>query len=244
MKKIILSVGICVVVLVIAIAILQLSSNNADDRIAADIEEKATLEITETSNETRDVITVPTTNKAPISADAGGLTIGFENAPITILEFSSLSCPHCATFHRNTLPALKKDYIETGKVKFIFRDFPLNTPAMAASLLLKCIDVDKRYDFMDMLFEQQAAWAFDDKYQIKLQQYAALLGLSTEASTSCMTDKAAEEAMILTMRAGALEHGINSTPSFVILPSKEIVVGPQAYGVFSTKIEAILKDNE
>lgn len=246
MKKIIISVAICIVVLILAIGILQWSSKNADTRMVNDVaaNQTETLEITEKTNETSETIIVPAKETVTAYVQDDALVVGEKDAPVTLIEFSSLTCPHCATFHKNTLPALKKDYVETGKVKIIFRDFPLNKPALSASLLLKCVDVDKRYDFMDMLFEQQSAWAFDADYETKLQQYAALLGLSNEKSLSCMNDTETEEAMIQNMRAGAAQYGVNSTPSFIILPSNELIVGPQAYGVFSSKIETILAENE
>lgn len=248
MKKIILSVGVCVLVLIIAIGVLQLSSNNADDRMANEVAlnnaGNTTLEINETANETSKTITVQASEKTPARAQNGALVIGSDDAPVTILEFSSLTCPHCASFHNGPLPALKKDYINRGKVKIVFHDFPLNKPAMAASLLLKCVDIDKRYDFMDMLFEQQSAWAFDPLYGTKLKQYAALLGISNDKAESCMTDTAAEEAMILNMRNSAAQYNVNSTPTFVILPSEEVISGAQSYGVFATKIEALLENAE
>ena len=76
--------------------------------------------------------------------------IGEENAPITIIEYASMSCSHCADFHNDTLAELKKEFIDTGKVKFIFRDFPFNYPALAGSMILRCVPDEVRYDYMNL----------------------------------------------------------------------------------------------
>jgi len=73
-------------------------------------------------------------------------TIGDENAPITIIEYASMSCSHCADFHTNTLPELKTEFIDTGKVRMVFRDYPFNYPALLGSMMMRCIPGDVRYD--------------------------------------------------------------------------------------------------
>jgi protein-disulfide isomerase len=239
MKKKIIAVSVCFGVLIACIGILQFASLNADDRMIADIETasgKSTVNETNAASEPTDILNP--------RSDAGAFIIGAEDAPVTILEFSSLSCPHCATFHKTALPDLKKDYVETGKVKFVFRDFPLNSSAVAASLLLKCVPLENRYDFMEMLFDQQAQWAFDANYQTKLKQYASLIGIGSDDADACMNDKEAERAMFETMRDGSTQYEISSTPTFIIQPGDEKIVGAQPYGTFSTRIEALIEEQE
>ena len=84
--------------------------------------------------------------------------IGEENAPITIIGYESMSCSHCADFHNNTLEDLKKEFIDTGTVKFVFRDFPFNYPALAGSMILRCVPEDVRYDYMNGLYKLQNSW--------------------------------------------------------------------------------------
>ena len=84
--------------------------------------------------------------------------IGSKDAPITIIEYASLSCSHCANFHINVLKELKKDYIDSGKVRWVFRDFPFNFPALIGSMALRCIPEDIRYDYMGALFKLQSQW--------------------------------------------------------------------------------------
>ncbi len=241
MKKKIIAVGICLVVLVACIGVLQWRSVDADDRMIAAIETTAgdadampIAEVEETSS----------TTEYPPREENGSFVIGNPDAPVTIMEFSSLSCPHCASFHKGALPDLKKDYVDTGKVKFVFRDFPLNASAVAGSLLLKCVPLDNRYDFMEMLFDQQSQWAFEPDFINKLKQYAALLGIGNDEADKCISDRDTEAAMFDVMREGNAEFEISSTPTFIIQPGNEKLVGAQPYGEFSKRIEALLKAAE
>ena len=88
--------------------------------------------------------------------------IGDKSAPITVIEYSSLSCNHCANFHLNTLPQLIKEYVDTGKIKIVFRDFPLNYPALMGSMVLQCIDNNIRYDYLSLLYILQSKWVKPD----------------------------------------------------------------------------------
>jgi len=249
-KKIILSVVLCLLVLGGSIGFLNLSAQDADTRMMDTIETSAGDTVDTAPAPTTDTEKTEPNNNDKASSDSlvsekhGVLIMGADDAPVTIMEFSSLSCPHCATFHKDTLPLLKTDYIDTGKVKFVFNDFPLNEPAMAGSLLLKCIPLEERYNFMELLFEQQGNWAFDANYMQKLKQYAALLGVSSEDADACMNDKDKQRLVLVNMSAAAKKFNIQSTPSFIITPGEDMMMGAQAYGEFSSKIEAILKEEE
>ena len=87
---------------------------------------------------------------------------GDSNAPITIIEYASMSCSHCADFHTNTLPELKTEFIDTGKVRMIFRDYPFNYPALLGSMMMRCIPGDVRYDYMNALYQLQSNWVNRD----------------------------------------------------------------------------------
>ena len=97
--------------------------------------------------------------------------IGDENAPITIIEYASMSCSHCANFHTNTLPDLKKEYIDTGKVRMVFRDYPFNYPALLGSMMMRCIPGDVRYDYMNALYQLQNTWVDRDPKVSKKELY-------------------------------------------------------------------------
>src|ERR1700687_5944958 len=89
----------------------------------------------------------------------GDESLGSANAPVTIIEYASMTCPHCAHFHETTFPELKKKYIDTGKVRFIFREFPLDSVAATAFMVARCADKDKYFPMIEVLFQQQNTWA-------------------------------------------------------------------------------------
>lgn len=250
-KKAIVPIVIAVAILALCIGILQFASLSDSNNPAENAFEQAALQqddIVSYTQAVEEMIAQPnavdTDNGTDVAATSlparvenNVLVIGRNDAPVTILEFSSLSCPHCATFHTKVLGAIKKDYVDTGKVKIIFNDFPLNQQALHGTLLLKCVDGQDRYALMEMLFEQQAQWAFEGDHQTKLKQYAALLGLSNEKAETCMADGEQEKSILQTMKLAAQQYNIASTPSFVILPEPTLITGSQSYGAFSTEIE-------
>ena len=93
--------------------------------------------------------------------------IGDDNAPVTIIEYASLSCSHCAEFHMETLPKLLEEYIDKGLAKIVFRDFPLNYPALMGSMVLRCVPQDIRYEYQEALYELQSKWVFRDTAKTK-----------------------------------------------------------------------------
>ncbi len=149
--------------------------------------------------------------------------LGSQNAPVTMIEYASLSCPHCASFARESFEKLKTDYIETGKVKFIFRNFPLNQSALSAAMFANCQAQDdktnaaeKYFSTLKILFKTQDSWAFDTKYDEKLEAIAKLDSVSSERFKSCITDKKLQERILVERMDAAKSLQIKSTPSFFI----------------------------
>jgi protein-disulfide isomerase len=140
--------------------------------------------------------------------------IGSEDAPIEIVEYASLTCSHCANFHNNTYPALKERYVETGKVRFVLREFPLDPLAMAGFMLARC-DEEKYWPIVDMLFERQREWAFVERPLDALAQMMRQAGFSQEKFESCLRDQGLYDAINL-IRAAGEQRGVNSTPTFFI----------------------------
>ena len=144
--------------------------------------------------------------------------IGDENAPITIIEYASLSCSHCSDFHKNTLGKLKDEYINTGKVRFVFRDFPFNYPALLGSMVLRCIPEDVRYDYMNALFQLQTNWV--DKENTKTTQELFKImqsgGMTKEEFDTCITNVDLENKILQGVIGAQSEFNIQSTPSFLI----------------------------
>lgn len=239
MSKKLISVIVCIIALVVVIGILQWKSSYADQELVQATETQTDTVTTDDVAEEQVQGSVPPATFFNVDP-TGGLSVGAMDAPITLLEFSSLSCPHCATFHNSILAPIKKDYIDTGKVRIVFMDFPLNRQALDGTLLTRCVDLENRYEFMNMLFEQQAQWAFENDHRDKLVQYASLVGLNRDKALSCMNDGPAERVLLENMRSASNTFSINSTPTFIVLPGEQKIPGAQNYGVFSQVFERLL----
>ncbi len=140
--------------------------------------------------------------------------MGQEDAPVTIVEYASMTCPHCAHFHEATLPALKEKYIETGKVKLILREFPFDPRAEAGFMLARCAD-DKYFPMVDVLFAQQDAWAPVKDARTALLQISRLAGFSQESFEACLTNQQLLED-VRSVKDHGVELGVDSTPTFFI----------------------------
>lgn len=164
-----------------------------------------------------------------------GSVLGDVNAPITIYEFSSLGCTHCSDFHLGVLPSLKRDFIDAGKVKLVFADFPIDKKSMQAAMLARCFSGDKYFDFLGKLFDKQATWGLSFKSEKLLIGYAKDEGMDEYTARKCMKDdKVASE--ILYIRQQAMEKlDIKATPSFLIRSAKgdELITGVPSYSKIS-----------
>ncbi len=146
----------------------------------------------------------------------GDKVLGSEDAPVTIVEYASMTCGHCANFHKKTYPALKSDYIETGKVRFIFREFPLDAVAAAAFMLARSAPADKYFEIVDIMFEQQRAWAFTDNPYESLLNFSKQIGFTQESFEEALTNQGLLDAVNAVRDRGANEFGVNSTPTFFV----------------------------
>ncbi|MDJ0449103.1 DsbA family protein [Methylocystis sp. JR02] len=140
---------------------------------------------------------------------------GDANAPVTIVEYASMTCSHCAAFHHEVYPALKKNYIDTGKAKFILREFPLDPLATAAFMLARELG-DKRDAVVDLLFAQQKNWAFVDKPLDGLASVLKQAGLSQDKFEAVLKDQALYEKVNAVRTRANEKFGVNSTPTFFI----------------------------
>lgn len=147
------------------------------------------------------------------------MVIGLANAPITIIEYASLTCPHCATFHTTSFPRLKAEYVDKGLVRFVYRDFPLDRAALWASMLARCAGPDRYFAFLDVLFRQQSTWARGSDPQAiqdNLKRIARLGGISDQGFHACLSDKAVETAVLEQSLKGEREFKVSSTPTLII----------------------------
>ncbi|MDX9862597.1 MAG: DsbA family protein [Rhodospirillales bacterium] len=177
------------------------------------------------------------------AADTDGLlpemALGSADAPVTIHEYSSLTCGHCANFHRETLPEIKKAYIDTGKVRFVFRDFPLDNLAFAAALLPHCAGPQRYFGFLEVLFRTQENWAGSKDPLSELKKVARLGGMSADDFDACLNNQALFVAIRDRATADSKTYDIEATPTFRI--GDDLLVGGQGYEVFREAIENALK---
>jgi protein-disulfide isomerase len=151
-----------------------------------------------------------------VAGPLGDMAQGPADAKVTIIEYASLTCSHCATFHRETYPKLKERYIDTGKVRYILREFPLDPLATAGFMLARCDGEAKYYPIVDLLFQQQRTWAFTDKPLDALQQIMRQAGFSKEKFESCLRDQKLYDAVNAVKKRGEEAFKVNSTPTFFI----------------------------
>ena len=166
----------------------------------------------------------------PIFAD--DRILGSADAPATIIEYSSLTCPHCASFHRATLPQVKANWIDTGKARLVYRHYPLDRLALVAAAVANCIEGDGFFGFVDALFQNQEQWSRASDPLGTLQQFAGLAGLSPAAFQACVEDEATITRILEIQADGRDTYEVASTPSFVINGQK--VVGARAYDEFAS----------
>jgi protein-disulfide isomerase len=142
--------------------------------------------------------------------------LGNPNAPITIVEYASMTCPHCAHFADAILPDLKKKWIDTGKAKLVLRDFPLDGEAVHASMLARCAPHDRFYAFVDTFFADQDKWVTAPDYQAALTRLAELGGMSKAEADKCLADKGLENQVLNSRLVAANQLQVNSTPTFFV----------------------------
>ena len=141
--------------------------------------------------------------------------LGDPKAPITLIEYASLTCPHCAHFSVAVLPELKKKWIDTGKVKLIYRDFPLDQTALKAAQLAECAGKDKYFGVIDMIFETQPKWATASDPMAELGKSLRIAGMGENEVKACLANSAVADGVVADYRGGET-LGVNSTPTLFI----------------------------
>jgi protein-disulfide isomerase len=141
--------------------------------------------------------------------------LGKADAAVTVIEYASFTCPHCAAFNAEVMPKLKAEYVETGKVKFIYRDFPLDGAALRAAQVARCRGPESFFGFVDVLFTQQRAWA-NQQWQDNLKRLARLGGVSEDQFNACIADKTLENFVLQQRMEGDRQFKITGTPTIVV----------------------------
>ena len=172
----------------------------------------------------------------------GSPEMGLVNAPISIVEFGDYQCTFCYKFHQNTLNQIKIEYIDTGKANYIFRDFPLNYPALMGSIVLRCVPQDIRYEYQEALYELQSKWVFRDTAKTKQELYKIMQsgGMKKEEFDKCIENVDLENEILVGLMNAQEEFNIKSTPSFII--NGEVVGGNKSIKVFRQIIDKSLSE--
>ena len=152
------------------------------------------------------------------------MAIGEANAPVTIVEYMSTTCPHCAAFHNNTFDAIKTKYVDSGKVRFVLREFPFDPRAAAAFMLARCNPQDttklteagQYFPMISMLMKQQEVWAAAQDGREALLQMSKLAGFTQESFQACLTNQKLLDDVNAVREHGAKEFGVAATPTFLI----------------------------
>ena len=174
----------------------------------------------------------------------GSFVLGDPNAPVTIIEYSDYQCPFCARFYADTLPQLKEKYLETGKAKLVYKDFPLSFHANAesAAVAARCAgDQGQYFDYHDMLFDHQDDWSGDSNPTDRFVGYAAQIGLDENEFEACLTENRHIDDVRADFQEGQ-QRGVTGTPAFFV--NGQRIVGAQPYQVFEQAIEAALAGQE
>ena len=201
----------------------------ADEAAAAPVED--TAERTADAQETESLLNDPAALTVNILRATEDRAIGRADAPITIIEYASLTCPHCRKFHTEVLPTIKRDLVETGKARIIYRDYPIDNYALKAAMMARCAQTDKYFDLIEVLFQNQDKWMKSDNPLKALAQYGNLAGMDDDFIASCMTNAELERALLKRQQDGRTLYKVVSTPTLVFnLRNAENVrqlVGPE-----------------
>ena len=179
---------------------------------------------------------------APPSAEEAlkDRVLGDPKAPIEIIEYSSLTCPHCRHFHIDILPDLKKNYLDTGRAKLVYRDIAFDQLGLMAAIMARCAPPSRYFQFLDVLFQNQEKWAQNADPIRALTRIGSLGGLSEADFRACTENRTIVDGVLQTRLEAGKRYQVNSTPSFIINGEKR-VVGSQPYKVFDDLLKKLEK---
>ncbi len=168
----------------------------------------------------------------------GDVVLGDPDAPVEIIEYASLTCPHCANFHAVIYPEIKEKYIDTGKVRFIFRNFVLNQVDLSASMVVRCGGEDRFYGLTELVYSRQQELVGQDPIAA-LSSIVRRAGMSRADVEACLQDTELQKAIITARNEGSDKYTVNATPTFII-NGKDTIVGAQSFDQFASAIDKYL----
>jgi protein-disulfide isomerase len=187
-------------------------------------------------------IETPTDSESSEAVTSGieDMVLGDANAPITVIEYASYTCPHCGSFHQNTYPQLKADYIDTGKVKFVFREVYFDRFGLWASMIARCGGQERFFGITDLMFKTQAEWTRAGEpvaIADELRKIGRIAGLNDDELNACLQNEQSAEELVEWFQQNAARDGINSTPSFMINGTK---YGNMSYADMKELLDGLL----
>lgn len=147
---------------------------------------------------------------------ASDIVLGDKNAPLLVIEYASYTCPHCGRFHKETFPMVQKEYIDTGKVRFVLRESPGDNAALLASMVGRCLPEGRFYDWADLVFEKQDAWIRSQDPLAFLKNMAAQMGIGDEKFETCAKDEKVLDTLRTRVKEAIDVYGVSGTPAFRI----------------------------
>lgn len=169
------------------------------------------------------------------------MTLGDPDAPVTVVEYASFTCPHCASFHDNAFKEFKANYVDTGQVHFIYREVYFDQYGLWAGMVARCGGEDRYFGIVDLIYEQQRSWTrggTPEEIADNLMTIGKTAGLTNEELEACMSDGDMAQAMVAVYQQNANRDNIRSTPSFLI--GGDLATGDMSYQAFSAMIDAKL----
>ena len=222
-KNIILLVGLVLLGLIIVIFFLSPNQQSSD--------------LSDNINASRDLSSIVSFSSNVSAELIGDHTLGSDDSKNTIIEYASLTCPHCAIFHGEVFPKIKSELIDKGKVKYIFRDFPIDPLAMAGSMIAHCSGDSKYFGVIDVLLKTQDEWLFDNENPYNgLLKVARLAGLSEENVKVCLSDSELFNMIEGNQKLASSRFGVNATPAIFVNNKK---ISPLDFDTIMAELSAI-----
>ena len=182
----------------------------------------------------------PASAQTPTPGGLAEMAMGPAEAKVTVVEYMSLTCPHCAAFHREVLPQLKSTYVDTNKIRFVFRDFPFDGVAYGAAIIARCMGEENpaRYvGFVDILFRQQDRWARSPEPLGEVKRMAQVAGMTGEAFDACLKNEKIANAILQVRQEGVDKYKVGATPSFLV--NGKLLEGGQSFAEFEKIINPL-----